>query len=227
MDNLKQGSTPRPHSPQYTPGGSAQAAQKAVAEPEEVIKTCGSWSDFFRCPLVIYSVLAFIFFVADIWAIYQAQKNNVVGTSFWITALLSLLIYLILIFAFGYWIKKKCVECKTAQSWLVFLLAIFFPIILGFIVNVLVGAFAGGLSYLSQSFGGGGSNGKAKKQPPSPLPGAAGAAAAGSPAPLTTGAAVAGAQNPVLAGAAVANQQNALSNALGQLAGVAPRVIGA
>ena len=213
MDALRQGSTPqgsapRSHSPQYAPSGQQQPAQKP-AEAEVVVAPCGSWSEFFRCPLIIFSILAFIFFIADGWSIFRASQQNVVGTSFWVTSLLSLLIYLILVFVFGYWIKKKCEECKTGQSWLIFLLAIFFPIILGFVVNVLIGAFAGGIAYLSQSFGGGGKSGK--KMPPAPQP-APPAPAPGNP-PVV--------QPPVQANAAPAsnNPVAALSQALNQLAG--------
>ena len=175
---------------------------KEVEKTEVVVEPCGSWSEFFRCPLIIFSVLAFIFFIADIWTMWSVSQRTTTGSGFWVTSILSLLIYLVFIFIFGYWMKKKCEDCKYGQSWLIFVLAIFFPIILGFIVNVIIGAFAGGVSYLSTSMAGPGKSGKGAKGKP-PAPGVPAAAVA-------TGAAAASAQSAQQAqAAAIAAQQAA------------------
>lgn len=146
-----------------------KVVQQEVIEERVVIPKCGSWSEFLKCPLTIYSVLAVIFLIADFYSIWRAASNGATGSSFWITSILSLIIYVVLILLFGYWMKRKCEQCEYGQSWLVFLLAIFFPIILGFIVNVIIGAFAGGIAFLGTSMQGG-KSGKGPKVVPTPTP---------------------------------------------------------
>lgn len=152
---------------QAVPASPAPAAATTTTTVVEgtVVTPCGSWSDFFRCPLTIFTILAIIFFFADIYAVYRASQTTT-SSSFWIVAVISLLIYIGLAFLFGYWMKKKCEDCKQGQSWLLFFVAIFFPIILGLIVSVVVGAVGGGLAFLSGSLAtSSGAGGKAKKMP--------------------------------------------------------------
>jgi hypothetical protein len=162
--------------PAYTMSPQVKVVPAVQAEPAAVmVPVCGTWSEFLKCPLTIYSVLAFIFFVADIWSIWRSSSMGSNSSTFWITSILSLIIYAVLILVFGYWMKKKCEQCEYGSSWLIFLLAIFFPVILGFIVNVIVGAFAGGLNFLGTSMNGGkgASSGSGPKTAPmtNPTPG--------------------------------------------------------
>lgn len=189
-----------------------------------VVTPCGSWSDFFRCPLTIFTILAVIFFIADIYAVYRASLTST-SSSFWIVAVISLLIYIGLAFLFGYWMKKKCEDCKQGQSWLLFFVAIFFPIILGLIVSVVVGAVGGGLAFLSGSLAtSSGAGGKAKKANPAqnPVAGALNSAADAIQAQTQANAALAQnvlAQNAQAAAAqAQANAQAAQAQAVQNIA---------
>lgn len=130
------------------------------------VEVCETWTSPFKCALTIFTFLAIIMFVYMIYYIFSVSSRATNSASFWIVSIISLLIYVGVAFLFGWWIKKDCEECKYGTSWFVFIIAIFFPIILGFLVSIFIGAFAGGVSYLSGSLGKGGYN--KKKAPPSP-----------------------------------------------------------
>lgn len=145
----------------------AKVGYQASAMPQEVVsekpvEVCSTWSDPLRCPLVIFAVLAVIFFFFNIWAMWSNSRNGASG-NFWLVSIITLIIYLIIVLAFGYWIKKKCAECAYGTSWVLFFVALFLPIILGLVASVVIGAVGGGLAFLSTSLNKrGGSSGSGK-----------------------------------------------------------------
>lgn len=172
-----------------TPNQNMQGAQnaklgyQASATPQEVaaekpVEVCGTWSDPLRCPLVIFAVLAVIFFFFSIWSMWSNSRAGATG-NFWLVSIITLIIYLIITLAFGYWIKKKCSECSYGTSWMLFFVALFLPIILGLVASVVIGAVGGGLAFLSSSLNkrGGSSGSKGPGAPgttpttPAPTPG--------------------------------------------------------
>lgn len=158
------GSYATPASPAYqTTTTTSQVVQDGVVAP------CGTWSSFFECPLTIFTILAVLFFFFDIYNIWRgSQAIGGSSSTFWIVSIVSLLIYIAIAVAFGYWIKKKCAECKQGTAWVLFFVALFLPIILGLVTNVIIGAVGGGLSFLSGSLNKGG-NGKKTRVPGGPI----------------------------------------------------------
>lgn len=143
---------------------------------EEKVEICQDWSSPFKCPLTLFAIIAVIMFIYDVYYIFTSSGSA--NGTFWLVSIIALLVYVGLALVFGMWIKRNCNECKYGTSWLIFLAALFFPIILGFIVSIFIGAFTGGLAFLSGSLGAGGSKGgkagkapkKAAPAPPAPAP---------------------------------------------------------
>lgn len=161
---------------QWQAAPAAQAAEpadaKGVVMKEEKVEICQDWSSPFKCPLTLFAIIAVIMFIYDVYYIFT-NSGSANGT-FWLVSIIALLVYVGLALVFGMWIKRNCNECKYGTSWLIFLAALFFPIILGFIVSIFIGAFTGGLAFLSGSLGAGGSKGgKAAKAPKKATPPAA------------------------------------------------------
>ena len=109
---------------------------------------CSPWNDFIRCPLIIYTVLVVIGLISNVMFISRAPNVNNTGQPItngqkWVTGIIGLLIYLLIAYLFGRWIYSLCSRCEVLNSWLVFLLAIFFPLILSIIVGLTMGLFLG------------------------------------------------------------------------------------
>lgn len=109
---------------------------------------CNPWRDPVRCPLILYIVLIVVGVFINLAAVARApdvdrQGRPLTQTQKWSSTIIGLLIYLIIAYLFGMWMYRLCTSCNTVGSWLIFLLAVFFPVILAFIFNVIVSAVLG------------------------------------------------------------------------------------
>src|SRR5688572_13672275 len=91
---------------------------------------CNPWD--LRCPLIIYVALVILSIIWHFTTInnlptIDRQGNEIPlqrrNTATW----LGFIIILIIDLLFGIWIYNLCKDCNYGASWLVFLLAIFFP----------------------------------------------------------------------------------------------------
>lgn len=130
---------------------------------------CASWSSLFKCPLTIFTIIAVIGFFVNAVMIWN---NTAVMTASAIAInIVALIVYVIIVVLFGYWIKKNCEKCEYTGGWLVFLLAIFFPVIATFVVSFVVALFNGSFfRWTSSSFGSNGSGSNKYTPPPQPFP---------------------------------------------------------
>lgn len=104
-----------------------------------VDRKCNPWS----APLIIYIILVLINVFNTIASIYYVVKNKnngkiITQNQKWWAIVISTVIYLIIAFLFGSWIYRLSLNCEQGKSWLVLLLAIFFPFILMIIIAALV-----------------------------------------------------------------------------------------
>lgn len=118
----------------------------------------GECAKFGGCPpLTLFIVFAIIVLV---WQAFQAwNKAPAAGTpgrdqlKYWLIVGFTFLVMLAIIFAIGWWIKSECNHCEPGKAWLIFVLAIFLPIVVGFIFSVIVGALRGGASFIDKWLG--------------------------------------------------------------------------
>ena len=113
-----------------------------------VKKSCDPWGEIIKCPLILYTILVIVGVILNLSAMSKApsvNRNGVAITSSqkWRATVIGLGIYLVIAFLFGYWIYRLCQRCETLNSWLVFLLAIFFPLVLAVIVGMIIGGILG------------------------------------------------------------------------------------
>lgn len=111
-------------------------------------KQCNPWGEPLACPLIIYIVLAIIsifFSISSYSKIPNYDRNgNVINNSTKnSTFIIGLILNIIIIILFGYWMYTLCSKCQHLNAWLVFLLAIFFPIIISLIILALIGVALG------------------------------------------------------------------------------------
>lgn len=119
---------------------------------------CSPWSNIIGCPITIYTVLVIIFAISQLMAIINAPSVNTDGqpvsqAARWGWGIVILIIYLLIAYGFGSWMYNLCNKsptCGSGSSWLVFLLAIFFPIILAVIATIIFGAVIGVGSVLAK-----------------------------------------------------------------------------
>lgn len=126
----------------------AKAAKEAKkeAEPCKKLSSCPAFVLF-----LIFSVIVLIFQVFSAWNCSpQSGSSGKAQAKYWTIVVASLLVTLALIFAFGWWIKSECNKCEGGRAWFILLLAIFLPIVLGFIFSVIVGALQGGASFITR-----------------------------------------------------------------------------
>ena len=120
------------------------STQPAIVQPVNR----NPWSDPIRCPLILYVILVVLGAILNLKAIADAPNVDRNGRTItysqkWTAGIIGLVIYLIISYLFGMWIYNLCKKGQTLNSWLVFLLAIFFPLILALVVGLIVGAFLG------------------------------------------------------------------------------------
>lgn len=106
------------------------------------------WKEPFRCPLLLFVALVIIGLIYNVWFLIKSPNVNNAGqpistTQKWVVGIIGIIIYLIIAYLFGLWMYKLCSRCETLNSWLVFLLAIFFPLILALIVSIIIGIILG------------------------------------------------------------------------------------
>ncbi len=157
--------------------GGASRGPSTKYVPSHVVETnvlateeapCTSWESLFKCPLTLFTILAvigFIFNAASIWSQSQAAALTTSGI---VLTVIALLIYVIVVVAFGYWMKKQCESCHYGTSWLIFFFALFFPIIAAFVIRLLIALFDGTLAVWSGSLNKTGKGPRPPTVPPQP-----------------------------------------------------------
>ena len=118
------------------------------AVPAYGISTYSPWKDPLKCPLILYTilvVLGFLWMLASFSRVPAVDRNGnaINSNSKWFAFIIGLIIYIIIAYLFGLWIYNLCKGGHVLSSWLVFLLAIFFPLILTLVIGAIVGAILG------------------------------------------------------------------------------------
>lgn len=123
-----------------------------MSEPKLTLGNLGTcsnpWSNIITCPVTIYTILVVLGVIWIIYGLVKAPNVDVNGQPVsnakkWGFGLLGLLIFILIAYAFGKWMYGQCEKCSFGSAWLIFLLAIFFPIILSLIVGVVLGTALG------------------------------------------------------------------------------------
>ena len=139
MSNLSQ--------PRFRPSNGTEPGLFALG-PKQAVKTCQPWSDPIKCPLLLYVVLIILGLIINISAVARTPDVNSAGqpitpTQKWSTTIIGIIIYLIIAYLFGMWMYSLCKKCQAGQAWLVFLLAVFFPLILALVFGLITAAVLG------------------------------------------------------------------------------------
>lgn len=119
-----------------------------INDLDEGFRVCNPWREPIKCPLLLYVALIVIGVLVNIAAVMRAPNVDRLGRPIsnqqkWAATIFGLIIYLIIAYFFGNWIYNVCSKCETLNAWLVFLLAIFFPVILGFVFSLITAAVLG------------------------------------------------------------------------------------
>lgn len=106
------------------------------------------WKEPFKCPLLLYTILVILGLIINLAAVNKTPNvdrngNQISNSQKWTAFIIGLIIYLVIAYLFGLWMYNLCKSGKTLNSWLVFLLAIFFPLILSIIVGIIISAILG------------------------------------------------------------------------------------
>lgn len=114
------------------------------------------WKDPLKCPLILYVilvVLGLLWMLAGFGRVPGVDRNGnpINSGNRWFAFLIGIILYLIIAYLFGLWIYNLCKGGYYGTSWLVFLLAIFFPLILTLVIGAVVGAILG-LGYFFTGF---------------------------------------------------------------------------
>lgn len=143
-----------------------KAAKKEKKEKKEE-KECGKMS---KCPpltlFIAFAIIVLLFSAFRAWS--KSPPSGTPGNQvvkYWLGVGFSFIVMIALILAIGWWIKAECVNCQPGKAWLVFVLAIFLPIVVGFVFSVVIGALRGGASFIDKFLG---KCGDPLPSPPSP-----------------------------------------------------------
>lgn len=114
----------------------------------ETGRLCDPWKEPIKCPLILYVILIVIGVLVNIAAVMRSPNVDRLGRPIstsqkWAATIFGLIVYLIIAYLFGHWMYGTCARCETLNSWLIFLLAIFFPIILSFLFGLITAAVLG------------------------------------------------------------------------------------
>ena len=113
---------------------------------------CNPWRDPIRCPLILYTILVVIGLIINLASISRIptvdRDGRPITSSQRTTAIfIAIVVNIIVAILFGWWMYSLCRKCQSLNAWLVFLLAILFPIIITLISAILMSAILG-LGYL-------------------------------------------------------------------------------
>lgn len=116
---------------------------------------CDPWREPLKCPLLIFTILVVLGALWTIWTLARSPNVNNQGQPIstaqkWTVGIIGLVIYLIIAYLFGLWMYHLCLKCEVLNSWLVFLLAIFFPIILALVLTIIIGIILGITSFVTR-----------------------------------------------------------------------------
>ena len=119
-----------------------------VTDFDVAYKSCDPWKEPIKCPLILYVALIAVGVLVNIAAVMRSPNVNRQGQPIstaqkWSATIFGLVIYLIIAYFFGRWMYNECSGCHTVTSWLIFLLAIFFPVILSIIFGLITAAVLG------------------------------------------------------------------------------------
>jgi hypothetical protein len=109
---------------------------------------CDPLRDPIRFPFVLYVILVIIGFFLTLRAIINAPHKDHLGNRIspqrkWALGLLVLIIFLLVAFFFGSWIYALSSQCDGTSAWLIFFLAILFPVILFAVTIVIIAVLIG------------------------------------------------------------------------------------
>lgn len=115
-------------------------------EDSRFMGVCNPWNPKF--PLLWYVILIIIGIIANIVAISRAPTVNKFGVIIsnsqrWQAGIIAIILNILIGILFGFWMYSLAKHCETLNSWLVFVLAIFFPIILAVVVSIIASAILG------------------------------------------------------------------------------------
>ena len=123
-------------------------------QPVDIQPQCNIWT--LRCPLIIYIALVILSIIWHLTTVNNLPLNdrngNLIPVQRRNTAItFGFIIMLIIDLLFGIWIYSLCKKCQYGGSWLVFLLAIFFPLVIALIIFVITLLFLGITSFVTRS----------------------------------------------------------------------------
>ena len=103
---------------------------------------CNPWKEPVKCPLLLYIALIILGLILNFIYVSRLPTVDRLGRPIsnnqrWVAIILGIIIYLAIALLFGTWMYRNCVNCNTGGSWIIFLLAIFFPLILWFILAII------------------------------------------------------------------------------------------
>lgn len=131
-------------------------AAKKAAKKEEKEERCSSGMT--KCPpltlFIAFAIIVLLFSAFRAWS--KSPPSGTPGNQvvkYWLGVGFSFIIMIVLILAIGWWIKAECSNCQPGKAWLVFVLAIFLPIVVGFAFSVVIGALRGGASFIDKFLG--------------------------------------------------------------------------
>ena len=150
--------TPQPYG--YSPSSSdwvgapeATMASGGYYDPysERPAKQCGSvgiLSNPFQCPILIYTFLVVLGMIINLFLLGRTPDTNKVGQPVsddlkWSTAALGIGFTVVMALIFGAWIYYLCINCDYIEAWIVFLLALLFPVLLTYFAALIMGEWLG------------------------------------------------------------------------------------
>ena len=134
-----------PGSPQYQgypPQPYGESLPSGQYEPMR--KDCDIWSNPIQCPIIIYTFLIVIGLVINLILLSMSPNFNRNGQPVstglkWNAAVLGTGFTVLFALIFGAWINYLCISCRHINGWIVFLVALLFPIILTYFDGLIMG----------------------------------------------------------------------------------------
>lgn len=147
---------PKDHKAEKDTTKKEKKAAKKATKKEEKDDKCSSGMT--KCPpltlFIAFAIIVLLFSAFRAWS--KSPPSGTPGNQvvkYWLGVGFSFIIMIVLILAIGWWIKAECSNCQPGKSWLVFVLAIFLPIVVGFVFSVVIGALRGGASFIDKFLG--------------------------------------------------------------------------
>ena len=115
---------------------------------EADISVCNMYDNPLKCPLWAYIIFIALFIGAAIFIIASFPESSNTGDDIsynqrWIAGISSILLSLIASFGFIWWMLKECKECRSLESWMIFIAAVISPIVIFFFSLTIFALLAG------------------------------------------------------------------------------------